>query len=486
MNTAPLWTIDAMAQAMRAERQGALPETISGLSIDSRSLQPGEAFFAITGDTRDGHDFVAQALAAKAGLAVVAADRRAQFPADAPLLIVPDVLGGLRDLAIAARARFQGKVIGVTGSVGKTSTKDALRLALSKDGETHASIASYNNHWGVPLSLARCPASARYAVFEMGMNHEGEIAPLTRLARPHVAIITTIAPVHLEFLGTLAKIADTKAEIFYGIEPGGAAVLNHDIAQFSQLKRRAKAAGVARIVSFGENKKADARLVKHVLQARSSTVEANILGTEITYKIGAPGRHLVSNSLAVLAAVELVGADLALGALALGELNPVTGRGAPIEIEPPGGSALVIDDSYNANPASVAAALAVLAKATVGPRGRRIAVLGDMLELGPKGRALHRGLADAVVANAVDLVFCCGPLMHALWRALPASRRGGYAEDSSLLEAQVLPAIHAGDVVMVKGSLGSRMAPIVKALQRAYPRHDNGEHSLQDTTALQG
>ena len=223
-----------------------------------------------------------------------------------------------------------------------------------------------------------------------------------------------------------------------------------------------------------------------MLQARSSTVEANILGHEITYKIGAPGRHLISNSLAVLAAVELVGADLALGALALGELNPVTGRGAPIEIEPPGGSALIIDDSYNANPASVAAALAVLGKAMVGPRGRRIAVLGDMLELGPKGRTLHRGLADAVVANAVDLVFCCGPLMHSLWEALPASRRGGYAEDSSLLEPQVLPAIHAGDVVMVKGSLGSRMAPIVKALQRAYPRHDNGEHALQDTTALQG
>jgi UDP-N-acetylmuramoyl-tripeptide--D-alanyl-D-alanine ligase len=198
MSIAPaLWTIDAMAQAMRAERQGALPETISGLSIDSRSIQPGEAFFAITGDNRDGHDFVAQALAGRAGLAVVAADRRGQFPADAPLLIVPDVLAGLRELAVAARARFQGKVIGVTGSVGKTSTKEALRVALSKDGETHASIASYNNHWGVPLSLARCPASARYAVFEMGMNHQGEIAPLTRLVRPHVAIITTIAPVHL-------------------------------------------------------------------------------------------------------------------------------------------------------------------------------------------------------------------------------------------------------------------------------------------------
>jgi UDP-N-acetylmuramoyl-tripeptide--D-alanyl-D-alanine ligase len=483
MSAPALWTTDAMVSAMRAQRQGALenplPQSITGISIDSRSIGPGEAFFAITGDNRDGHDFVAPALAAGAALAVVAADRRAQFPADAPLLVVPDVLAGLRDLASAARARFQGKVIGVTGSVGKTGTKEALRLALSKDGETHASIASYNNHWGVPLSLARCPANARYAVFEMGMNHEGEIEPLTRLVRPHVAIITTIAPVHLEFLGSLAKIADAKAEIFFGIEPGGAAILNRDIAQFAQLRRRAKAAGVARIVSFGEHKGADARLIKCVLQARSSTVEAQILGIDLTYKIGAPGRHLVGNSLAVLAAVELVGADLALAALALGELDPVSGRGAPIEIEPPGGSALIIDDSYNANPASVAAALSVLGQAAVGPRGRRIAVLGDMLELGPRGRALHRSLAESVVANAVDLVFCCGPLMHSLWQALPASRRGGYAEDSSLLEAQVLPAIHAGDVVMVKGSLGSRMAPIVKALQRAYPRHD----SLEDASA---
>jgi UDP-N-acetylmuramoyl-tripeptide--D-alanyl-D-alanine ligase len=474
-----LWTVDAMANAMGAARQGAPPQAISGLSIDSRSIVPGEAFFAIAGDHRDGHDFVATALAAKASVAVVAAERRAQFPADAPLLIVPNVLAALRDLAAAARARTGAKVIGVTGSVGKTGTKEALRLALSKDGETHASIASYNNHWGVPLSLARCPAAARYAVLEMGMNHEGEIEPLSRLARPHIAIITTIAPVHLEYLGSLTKIADAKAEIFFGVVSGGSAIINRDIAQFAHLKRRAKEAGVARIVSFGEHDAADAHLIKCVLHPRCSTVEARILGTELTYKIGAPGRHLVVNSLSVLAAAELAGADLALAALALAELTPVSGRGAPIEIELPGGPALVIDDSYNANPASVDAALAVLGQAPLGPQGRRIAVLGDMLELGPKGRALHRGLVDSVLANAVDLVFCCGPLMQALWQALPASRRGGYAENSAALEPQVLPAIRAGDVVMVKGSLGSRMAPIVKALQRAYPRHD----ALEDASA---
>ncbi len=479
MSAPALWTMEAMASAMGAERHGALPHSISGISIDSRSIAPGEAFFAIHGEHRDGHEFVPAALAAKAALAVVAADRYAAFAPDAPLLVVPNVLAGLRNLAAAARARSNAKVIGVTGSVGKTSTKEALRLALSKDGETHASVASYNNHWGVPLSLARCPATARYAVFEMGMSHEGEIEPLARLVRPHIAIITTIAPVHLEFLGSLTKIADAKAEIFFGLEPGGIAVINRDIAQFAHLKRRAKEVGVTRVVSFGAHAEADARLIKCALHPQCSTVEADILGTRLAYKIGAPGRHLVSNSLAVLAAAELAGADLALAAVALVELKPVSGRGAPIEIELPGGPALLIDESYNANPVSVDAALALLGQSQTGPQGRRIAVLGDMLELGPKGRALHRGLLEPVLANAVDLVFCCGPLMQALWQALPAGRRGGYAEDSAALEAQVLPMIRAGDVVMVKGSLGSRMAPIVKALQRAYPRHE----TLEDASA---
>jgi UDP-N-acetylmuramoyl-tripeptide--D-alanyl-D-alanine ligase len=485
MSARALWTVDVMAAAMGAERQGALPQTVSGLSIDSRTIGRGEAFFAIA-DRRDGHEFVAAALAAKACLAVVAADRLAGFPKDAPLLVVPDVLAALRALAAAARGRAQAKVIGITGSVGKTSTKEALRLALSKDGETHASVASYNNHWGVPLSLARCPASAHYAVLEMGMNHAGEIEPLSRLTRPHVAVITAIAPVHLEFFGSLAKIADAKAEIFLGLEPGGAAVLNRDNSQFTHLKRRAKEADVARVVSFGEHEKADARLIKCALHANCSTVQANILGTDLTYKIGAPGRHLVHNSLAVLATAMLVGADLALAALALSEFKPTSGRGALIEVNLPGGPALVIDDSYNANPASVAASLALLGQTAIGPRGRRIAVLGDMLELGPRGRALHRGLIEPVLANAVDLVFCCGPLMRALWQALPASRRGGYAENSAALEAQVLSAIRAGDAVMIKGSLGSRMAPIVKALQRLSVRQDTLEPDTLETASVQG
>ncbi|HTS41320.1 MAG TPA: UDP-N-acetylmuramoylalanyl-D-glutamyl-2,6-diaminopimelate--D-alanyl-D-alanine ligase [Xanthobacteraceae bacterium] len=466
----PLWTTAAMSAAMRALSEGALPASVPGISIDSRTLVPGEAFFAITGEARDGHEFVAAALKGGAGLAVVAADKRAQMPKSAPLLVVPDVLEGLRDLARAARARTGAKVIGVTGSVGKTSTKEALRLALSAIGETHASAASYNNQWGVPLSLARCPQSAKFAVFEMGMNHAGEISPLTRIVRPHVAIVTTVEPVHLEFFPSIEAIADAKAEIFLGIEPGGAAVINRDNPQFARLERAAKAANVGRVVSFGEHEKADARLLKFALQPDSSTVQARILGADVTYKVGAPGRHLVQNSLAVLAAAVLAGADLARAAIALAELAPATGRGTRITLDLPGGPALLIDESYNANPASMRAALALLGQAPIGARGRRIAVLGDMLELGEQGKTLHRGLAEPISANAIDLVFCSGPLMQSLWQALPSERRGGYAETSAALEGEVLAAIRAGDAVMVKGSLGSKMGPIVKALVRQYSR----------------
>src|SRR6266478_5547189 len=282
MTDRPLWAVEAMVAAMRAARNGPLPPSVPGISID----------------------------------------RRESFSKDAPLLIVADVLEGLRDLARAARARARAKIVAVTGSVGKTGTKEALRLTLACNGETHASLASYNNHWGVPLSLARCPESARYAVFELGMNHAGEIEPLTRLVRPQVAIITTVEPVHLEFFGSLEAIADAKAEIFLGLEPGGAAVINRDNPQFVRLEQSAKRAGVERIVSFGEHAGAQARLVKCVLQPDGSTVQARVLGTDVTYKLGAPGRHLVLNSLAVLAAAALVGGDLALAALALAQLQP--------------------------------------------------------------------------------------------------------------------------------------------------------------------
>ncbi len=464
-----LWTLDAMVAAMRAETDGALPATISGISIDSRTVAPGEAYFAIKGDVHDGHAFVDAALKAGAGLAVVEAAQRDKFAADAPLLIVDDVLAGLRDLARASRERLTAQVIAVTGSVGKTSTKEALRNVLAAQGNTHASVASFNNHWGVPLSLARCPADTRFAIFEIGMNHAGEIVPLVKMVRPHVAIITTVEPVHLEFFSGVEAIADAKAEIFEGVEPNGAVVLNRDNAQFARLQKHARKLGIARIVSFGADEKADARLLDLALHPACSALHARILDHDITYKLAMPGRHMAMNSLAVLAAASLAGADLALAGLALSQAQPAAGRGVRHVLTVSSGEATLIDESYNANPASMAAALNVLGQAKVNARGRRIAVLGDMLELGPTSAELHRGLVDAVNANTIDMIFCCGPLMRNLWDALSSGKRGGYAEGSAALESQVVAAVRADDVIMVKGSLGSRMKVIVTALEKRFP-----------------
>jgi UDP-N-acetylmuramoyl-tripeptide--D-alanyl-D-alanine ligase len=321
----------------------------------------------------------------------------------------------------------------------------------------------------VPLSLARCPATARFAIFEIGMNHPGEIVPLVKMVRPQVAIVTTVEPVHLEFFAGIEAIADAKAEIFEGVEPGGAVVLNRDNSQFARLQRRAKALGISRIVSFGMDAKSDARLIDVALHAACSAVHADILGHDVTYKLGMPGRHMAMNSLAVLAAATLAGADLALAALSLSQIEPAAGRGVRRLLELGHGEATLIDESYNANPASMAAALNVLGQAAVGPRGRRIAVLGDMLELGPTGPELHRGLNEAVKANRIDLVYCCGPLMRNLWEALSTGKRGGYADSSAALEAQAVAAIRAGDAIMVKGSLGSKMKTIVNALEKRFP-----------------
>jgi UDP-N-acetylmuramoyl-tripeptide--D-alanyl-D-alanine ligase len=466
--TVSLWTVGSVAAATGAQCAGPLPQAVTGISIDSRTVMAGEAFFAIRGDVHDGHDFATAALKQGAALAVVARNRRDQYGDDAPLLVVGDVLEALRDVARAARQRSAAKIVAVTGSVGKTSTKEALALALGASGETHASAASFNNHWGVPLSLARMPETARYGVFEIGMNHAGEITPLVRMVRPHVAIITAVEPVHLEFFASVAEIADAKAEIFLGLETGGSAIINRDNPHFGRLRRRAKEAGVRNVVSFGEHPRAEARLLKCALHSDCSTVEAKILGQPVTYKVGAPGRHLIMNSLAVLTAASLLGADLARAALALAQQTPAAGRGARITLELPGGRALVIDESYNANPTSMRAALALLGQAPLAPSGRRIAVLGDMLELGPTSADLHRGLIDAICQNGIDLVYCAGPLMAALWDALPSARRGGYAKTAVELESQVVAAVHAGDAIMIKASAGSQMGPLVKALTRHH------------------
>lgn len=462
-----LYDVGEMAAAMGADVRG-VPGGVHGISIDSRTLEAGDAFFAITGEASDGHDYVAKALAGGAALAVVARYRADAFAADVPLLLVDDVLAALNDLARAARARSSARIVAVTGSVGKTTTKEALRVALGADGETHASAASYNNHWGVPLSLARLPRAARYGVFEIGMNHPGEISPLVKLVRPHVAIITTVEAAHLAQFSGLEEIADAKAEIFDGLEPGGAAVLNADNGQFARLKAAAAAKGVARIVTFGAAEGTDVHLKSLTLQPTCSVAVADVLGTPVTFKAAMPGRHIVQNMLAVLAATALVGADLALAAIALGRMQPPAGRGVPVRLGLDGAEATLIDESYNANPASMRAALEVLGYTGTGPRGRRIAVLGDMLELGPDGPALHAALADDIRTNGIDLVFCSGPLMHALWDALPHERRGGYAHGAQHLEPMVASAIRAGDTLMVKGSNGSRMGPLVKALSDRF------------------
>jgi UDP-N-acetylmuramoyl-tripeptide--D-alanyl-D-alanine ligase len=464
-----LWTHAALMQGLGATLEGRPPAGAFGMSIDTRTIAKGDLFFALQGESRDGHGFVEAAFGAGAAAAVVTRDNVESLKRFGPLYVVDDALKAMGRLGQVSRGRMRGRVAAITGSVGKTSTKEALRHVLARQGATHASVASYNNHWGVPLTLCRMPDHAEFGVFEIGMNHPFEILPLTTMVRPHVAIVTTVEPVHLEHFRSLGAIADAKGEIFAGLEPGGTAVLNRDNPQFERLKAHAFASAAGRIVSFGEHEAADARLLKLAMTPDRSTVEARIHGRAIAFQVGAPGRHMALNAVCVLAAAVALGADLALAALALADLTAGSGRGQRTELVAPGGVFTLLDESYNANPASMRASMALLAQLHVGLRGRRIAILGDMLELGPSGPEMHAALADAVVANSVDLVFAAGPLMRSLWDALPLDRRGAYAATSVELQPAVLAAMQAGDAVMIKGSLGSRMGPIVAALKSRYP-----------------
>lgn len=462
-----LWSGEALAAALSAETPTGRP-AINGLSIDTRTIADGDLFVALK-DQRDGHDFVGNAFAAGAAAALV---DRAHAPALAgtgPLYVVDAVLPALEKLGVASRARTKARVMAVTGSVGKTTTKEMLRVVFARQGATHASVASYNNHWGVPLTLARMPAATAFGIFEIGMNHSFEILPLTGYVRPEVAIVTTVEPVHLAQFPAIEAIADAKGEIFSGLMPGGVAVINRDNPHFERLKAHAGASGAGRIVSFGAHERADVRLLSAQCEADLSFVEADVMGTRLAFRLGAPGRHNVQNALAVLAAVRILGADLALAGLSLGDFAPTDGRGRRIRLDAGRDALTLLDESYNANPSSMRAAMQVLATVPVGRGGRRIAVLGDMLELGSAGPELHRGLAEAVAVNSVDLVFASGPLMKNLFDALPRARQGGYAADSTALEPMVLDAVHGGDVVTVKGSNGSRMARIVAALKARYP-----------------
>ena len=457
-----LWTSAEAARATGGVNTRAW--TASGVSIDSRSVKPGDLFIALAGPNFDGHEFIAAAFNAGAA-AAVASRRPAALAAEAPLLMVPDTMAALEALGRAARNRSNARFAAITGSVGKTGTKEALRLVLSAAGPTAASEGNLNNQWGAPLSLARMPRDARYGVFELGMNHAGEIAPLTRLVRPHVAVITTVEPAHLEFFPSLAAIADAKAEIFLGVEPDGAAVLNRDNVHFERLAQAARAAGINRIIGFGENEASEARLLSCRLDAEASQVEAEILGTRVAYRLTVPGRHIVQNSLAVLGAAALLGIDLHEAAASLRQVALLKGRGARLVIDTPQGSFTLIDESYNASPAAMRAAVAVLGRSLPGKGGRRVAVLGDMRELGVDADRLHAELATALAAASVDLLFCCGPHMRALAAATPSNLAVEHAPESNALVPMVLHAVKPGDVVLVKGSLGSRMAPIVDALK---------------------
>lgn len=474
--SSPLWTKDEIVAATGA-RVGSGFAQATGASIDTRTLEPGDLYFAIKGDIHDGHDFAPAALEKGASAAVVSADKAASFATDR-LIVVPDVLEAMRQMGEYARKRANARIVAITGSVGKTGTKEAMRLALSRQGRTHASVASYNNHWGVPLTLARMPRETEYGVFEIGMNHAYEILPLTGMVRPHVAVITTIEPVHIEFFPSLWGIADAKGEIFSSIEPGGTAVINRDSPYFERMKAHAFASAAGRVISFGEHDASDIRATRILVKPDQSIVEATVFGKPLTYRIGTAGRHIALNSLSVLAASHALGADLALVALSFAELKPPVGRGERTMLSVGDGEALLIDESYNANPASMRAALANLGAVELDRHARRIAVLGDMKELGEKGPGLHEELAEAIEGNGIDLVFAAGPLMQNLVSKLPKAKIGLHAETSAELVDAVCAVVRPGDAVMVKGSLSMKMALIVKALKERYSA-SHAAHALK-------
>ncbi|MBV9994148.1 MAG: UDP-N-acetylmuramoyl-tripeptide--D-alanyl-D-alanine ligase [Caulobacteraceae bacterium] len=451
----PLWTSDAIVAAV-AGRLSAGPFAATGVSIDSRDLEPGDLFVALAGE-RDGHEFVDAALARGAAGALVTR------PGDGPRILVDDTLAALERLGAAARERApQTRRGAVTGSVGKTSVTQAIRAGLERAGPAHGSVKSYNNHIGVPLTLARMPAGAARAVFEIGMNHAGEIAPLCRLVRPHAVVITTIAPVHIEnFADGEAGVVRAKAEIFEGLSPGGTAVLNADDKWFGTLAGAARARG-AKLVRFGSQPGCEAQLADFRLEGEGARVRASLHGQPIAFTLRQRGAHWGLMSLAALLMMEALGVRAEDGLAALASFEPLAGRGAERQVRLAGGPFTLVDESYNANPASVGAALRTLGLRATG--GRRIVALTDMLELGAEAPALHAALAAEIEAAKIDLVFCAGPLMKSLWSALPPTRQGGYAEKAAELAQPLTSAVEPGDVVMVKGSRDSHARALADAL----------------------
>ncbi|MBP0615252.1 UDP-N-acetylmuramoylalanyl-D-glutamyl-2,6-diaminopimelate--D-alanyl-D-alanine ligase [Jiella mangrovi] len=480
-----LWETSVLLDAMQARPMGSLPQGVTGISIDTRTLEPGDAFFAIKGEQFDGHDFLSTAQRAEAGLVVVAEHK---LPAlghvQAPMLVVDDVLKALSRLAEAARARSRAKVVAVTGSVGKTTTKEALRHGLSAVGSVHASAASFNNHWGVPLSLARLPAETNYAVFEIGMNHPGEIRPLVALVRPHVAIVTLIAPAHLGHFRDLDEIAEAKAEIFEGVVADGTVIVNADDPKCGLLEDYARKAGVSKIARFGEADNADFRLIAFEATREGARIDAEIAGEAVNVSLSMPGRHMAQNVLAVLGTAERIGADVGKVAAALSDWRAVKGRGARHGMTLKDGSAVtLIDDSYNANPASMGAALDVLARAETRDGGRRIAILGDMLELGAFSRELHAGLKEHVLAAKVDIVFLAGEEMKALDEVLAGDVACRWHDSNEALLADLENTMRGGDVVLVKASKSIGFSPLVATLLSRHEAKPEAKAPSDETGA---
>ncbi len=447
-----LWTQKTTARATGGLAVGAW--TATGVSIDSRTVQPGDLFVALRGDTHDAHAYVAQALQAGAVAAVV--DRIVEEPH----LLVPDTMRALEDLGRFARARTDARIAAITGSVGKTSSKEALTQLLAAQAPTYGSHGNLNNNFGVPLSLARLPEASRFGVFELGMNHAGEIAPLARQVRPHVALVTAIAPAHVEFFADgEAGIAREKASIAEGLEPGSTLILPRDSVHFAAMRT-----AYPTILSFGADAGADSRLLDWQPGADGiDVIEATLLGQRRRYRWGLAGRHQALNSLGVLTALVLLGGDLDAACAAGATLRPIAGRGERLTLPWQGGTIILLDESYNASPAAVRAALSVLATVP----GRRILVLGDMLELGAEADALHAGLADAVEATGLARLYLAGPYTEALARALPEGRVTRHAARTADLIETITADLAPGDAVLVKGSLGMKMRPLVEALRAA-------------------
>jgi UDP-N-acetylmuramoyl-tripeptide--D-alanyl-D-alanine ligase len=453
---APLWTSDEIAAAVGGAASRAF--AVNGVAFDSREIGPGDLFVALKGEATDGHRFVAQAFASGASGAIVSE------PVDGPHVLVADTTEALNDLGRASRARSGAKIIGVTGSVGKTGTKEALFAALDRavPGRAHRSVKSYNNHVGVPLSLARMKRDARFGIFEMGMNHAGELAALTQLVRPHVAIVTTIAPAHRQFFATDADIADAKGEIFEGLERGGTAIVPFDSPHRDRLVAAARP-HAAQIVTFGMGEGADVRAIYVIRGPRGgSMVTAQLPDGQLSFTISQPGDHWVSNALAVLAAVQAAGGDLASAGLALAELGGLKGRGERCQLAVGDGTALLIDESYNANPASMAATLRVLGDEKV--TGRRIVVLGAMRELGTDSEAFHAALADPLERARVDYAILVGEEMQSLAKALGGHVKMAHVPDAAAALPLARAAIGPGDALLVKGSNSIGLAALVEAL----------------------